>query len=221
MFTCDNCKVSLKGSYEVCPLCGGIINGDEEVTEEVFPSLPTIFQEFNIFIRLMILLSIVAIVASFAVNMIFTRESRWSFIVAGGVGCLWLSMFFIIRKKSNIPKTILWQVVLIGILSVLWDSSMGWLGWSIDFVIPGICVGAMIVMAISAKLLKISARDLTVYFLIDAIFGFVPIIFIIFGGLHFLFPSVICVAASIISISTLILFQGDNMRAELKKKMHI
>ncbi len=221
MLTCDNCKVSLKDNYEVCPLCGGITQGNGEGTKEVFPNLPTIFQEFNFFIRLMILLSIVAIVASVAVNMIFTRESRWSVIVAGGVGCLWLSMYFIIRKKSNIPKTILWQVVLIGILSVLWDRSMGWLGWSIDFVIPGICVGAMIVMAISAKLLKISARDLTVYFLIDAIFGFVPIIFIIFGGLNILFPSVICVAASVISISALILFQGDNMKTELKKKMHI
>ncbi len=221
MHICDNCKVSLKGNFEVCPLCGSIVHTNEEEMEEVFPNLPTIFQEFNIFIRLMILLSIVAIVASFAVNMIFTRESRWSLIVVGGISCLWLSMFVIIRKKSNIPKTILWQVVLIGILSVLWDRSMGWLGWSIDFVIPGICVGAMIVMAISAKLLKISARDLSVYFLIDAIFGFVPIIFIIFGGLNILFPSVICVAASIISISTLILFQGDNMIAELKKKMHI
>ncbi len=221
MLSCDNCKVSLKGNFEVCPLCGGIVHNDSEQTEEVFPNLPTIFQEFNFFIRLMLLLSIVAIVASFAVNLIFTRESRWSFIVAGGVGCMWLSMFFIIRKKSNIPKTILWQVVLIGVLSVLWDRSMGWIGWSIDFVIPSICVGAMIVMAIAAKIVKISVRDLTVYFLIDALFGFVPIIFIIFGGLNVLFPSVICVAASVISISALMLFQGDNMKAELKKKMHI
>jgi hypothetical protein len=221
MLTCDNCKVSLKGNYEVCPLCGGIVHGDGEETEEVFPNLPTIFQEFNFFIRLMILLSIVAIVASFAVNMIFTRESRWSFIVAGAVGCLWLSMFFIIRKKSNIPKTILWQVVLIGILSVLWDRSMGWLGWSIDFVIPGICVGAMIVMAISAKILKIGVRDLIIYFFVDAIFGFIPIIFILFGGLHVVFPSVICVAASAISLSALIIFEGDNMKTELNKRMHI
>lgn len=221
MLRCDNCKVSLKGNYEICPLCGCIIHEHENISDEVFPNLPTIFQEFNFFIRLMMLLSIVAIVASVAVNLIFTRESRWSLIVAAGVGCMWVSMFFIIRKKSNIPKTILWQVVLIGILSVLWDRSIGWLGWSIDFVIPSICVGAMIVMAIAAKILKISVRDLIVYFLIDSFFGFIPIIFIIFGGLNVLFPSVICVAASVISISVLILFQGDNMMAELKKRMHI
>jgi hypothetical protein len=35
------------------------------------------------------------------------------------------------------------------------------------------------------------------------------------------FPSIICVATSAISLSALILFQGDNMKAELRKKMHI
>jgi hypothetical protein len=104
---------------------------------------------------------------------------------------------------------------------VLWDWSIGWLGWSIDFVIPGICVVAMVVMAIAAKILKIGVRDLLVYLFIDIIFGFIPIIFILTGVLNVGFPSVICVATSAISLSALILFYGDNMREELKKKMHI
>ena len=221
MQKCDNCKVSLKGNYPVCPLCGGILHENEEKSEEVFPNLPTIFQEFNIFIRVIILISIVAIIISLAINMIFTKDSRWSLIVAAGIACMWISLFIIIRKKNNIPKTIIWQVVVIGILSVLWDWSMGWLGWSIDFVIPAICFGAMIVMAIAAKILKIGVRDLLVYLFIDIIFGFIPIIFLLTGVLKVIFPSVICVATSTISLAALILFQGDNMKAELKKKMHI
>ncbi len=206
MQSCENCKVSIKGEHHICPLCGGIMQASEEKVEEVFPYIPTIYQEFNIFIRSMILVSISAVIISFAINMIFTKESRWSLLVAASILCMWIAMFFIIRKKNNIPKTIIWQVVLIGVLSVIWDWSMGWLGWSIDYVIPSICVGAMIVMAIAAKLLKIGVRDLIVYFLLDGIFGFVPIIFILFGGLNVLFPSVICVAASAISLSALVLF---------------
>jgi hypothetical protein len=221
MQKCENCNVILRGNYEVCPLCGSIISSDETKGEEVFPNIPTIFQEFNLFLRVIIMISIAAIIISFAVNLIFTKESRWSLIVAGGIACMWLSLFFIIRKKNNIPKTIIWQVVLMGIFSVLWDWSMGWLGWSIDFVIPSICVVAMIVMAIAAKILRIGVRESIVYLFLDGIFGFVPIIFILFGGLKVLFPSVICVATSAISLSALILFQGDNMKAELKKKMHI
>lgn len=218
---CDNCKVHLKGSQRVCPLCGGIVPDSDGENEEVFPIIPTIYQEFNILIRTMILISISAVVISIAINVIFTRQSRWSLLVAAGVLCMWISLFIIIRKKSNIPKTILWQVAVIVILSMLWDRSMGWRGWSIDYVLPAVCVAAMIVMAISAKLLKIGVRDLIIYLLVDAIFGFIPIIFLIFGGLHVIFPSVICVAASAISLSALITFEGDNMKAELRKRMHI
>ncbi|HWT75731.1 MAG TPA: DUF6320 domain-containing protein [Mobilitalea sp.] len=221
MLSCDNCKVTLKGKHKVCPLCGGIIPENEEQEEEVFPYIPTIYQEFNILIRTMILLSISAVIISFAVNAIFTRESRWSILVAAGILCMWISLFFIIRKKNNIPKTIVWQVALISILSVLWDKSIGWLGWSLDFVIPTVCVGAIIVMAIAAKLLKIGVRDLIIYLFVDVIFGFVPIIFLLLGWLHILFPSIICVAASAISLSALILFEGDNMKTELNKRMHI
>lgn len=218
---CDKCRVHLRGSQKVCPLCGGIISEDDDRTEEVFPIIPTIYQEFNIFIRLMILISISTVIISFAVNFIFTRESRWSLFVAAAILCMWISLFFIIRKKNNIPKTIIWQVVIVGILSVLWDWFVGWHGWSIDFVIPSICVGAMIVMAVSAKLLKTGIQDLIIYMLVDGIFGILPIVFILFGNLHVLIPSVICVAASAISLSALIIFQGDNMKAELKRRMHI
>lgn len=221
MQSCTHCKVKIKGEHVVCPLCSGILEGKGDQDEDVFLYIPTIYQEFNVFIRILILISIVVVVASFAVNMIFTEDSHWSLLVAGGVLCMWISLFFIIRKKNNIAKTILWQVGVISILSVIWDRSMGWIGWSIDYVIPAVCVLAMIVMAVGAKILKIGARDLAVYLLIDAIFGFIPAIFIVFGWLNVLFPSVICVAASIISLSALILFEGDNIKNELKKRMHI
>lgn len=221
MQVCNHCKLSVKGDHSICPLCGGILDEKGNPMEEVFPHIPTIYQEFNLFIRILLLVSVVAVIVSFAVNLIFTRESRWSFLVAAGIACMWISLFFIIRKKNNIAKTIIWQVGLIGILSVIWDRFMGWNGWSIDYVIPSVCVAAMIVMAIGAKILKIGANDLIVYLLVDAVFGFVPVIFILFGWLNELYPSVICVAASAISLAALILFEGDNIKTELNKRMHI
>ena len=221
MQSCSNCKVSLKGNNKVCPLCGSMIHENAEIEEEVFPHIPTIFQEFNLFIRTMILFSISAVVISVAINALFTKESRWSLLVVASILCMWVSLIIIIRKKNNIPKTIVWQVALIAILSVLWDYSMGWRGWSIDYVLPSVCVGAMIVMAIAAKLLKLGVRDLIIYLFVDGIFGFVPIIFLLFGGLHVWFPSVICVATSAISLSAIILYEGENMKAELNKRMHI
>ncbi|MDF2542833.1 MAG: putative rane protein [Herbinix sp.] len=220
MILCEHCKVSIKGNQSQCPLCGGILQGKAK-DEDVFPPIPTIYQEFNIFIRVIILISIAVMAICFAINVIFTSESRWSFLVAGAVLCMWVSLFFIIRKKNNIPKTIVWQVGLISVLTVIWDYSMGWHGWSIDYVIPSIYVVAMLVMAIAAKILKISVRDYIVYILVDGLFGFIPVIFLLFGGLSVKYPSVICVSVSVISLSALLLFEGENIKAELNKIMHI
>jgi hypothetical protein len=217
---CENCKVQIRGNNKVCPLCGGIVLESGQCEEE-FPQIPTISQEFHLFIRIMILASLSVVIISFAVNAIFTKESRWSLLVAAGILCMWISMFFILRKKNNILKTIIWQVVIVSILSVLWDHSMGWIGWSIDYVIPSVYVGALIVMAISAKMLKIGVRELVIYLFVDGIFGFMPCIFITFGWLHVIYPSVICVAASAISLSAILLFEWDNMKTELNKRMHI
>lgn len=221
MQRCELCKVNIKGDSHSCPLCGSILSGNGDSGEEVFPHIPTIYQEFNIFIRIIVFISVTVIVMSFAVNLIFTRQSRWSLLVAAAVACMWISLFFIIRKKNNIPKTIVWQVCLLSIISYFWDLSTSWRGWSIDYVIPSICVVAMIVMAIGAKILKIGVRDLIIYILMDAIFGLIPIIFILFGWLNVMYPSVICVAVSALSLSALIIFEGDNMLAELNKRMHI
>ncbi|NLK74516.1 MAG: hypothetical protein GX288_04425 [Clostridiales bacterium] len=221
MLHCEHCKLDIRGSHSLCPLCGGIIRGENDIEDDVFPHIPTIYQEFNIFIRAMILVSISAVVISFAINILFTKESRWSVLVAAGVLCMWISLFFIIKKKSNIPKTIVWQVALISLLSVIWDYSIGWIGWSIDYVIPSVCIVAMIVMAVAAKILKIGIRDIIIYMFVDGIFGIIPVLFIIFNWVNVTYPSVICVAASVIFLSALLLFQGDNIKNELNKRMHI
>lgn len=221
MQRCENCKVQLNGTQKICPLCGGIVHDSGEKNEEKFPQIPTIYQKYNLFIRIMILISVSAVIISFAVNYIAYRQSRWSLFVAAGILCMWICMFFIIRKRSNIPKTIIWQVVLICILSVLWDHSVGWIGWSIDFVIPTVCLTAMVVLAVSAIILRIGVRELVVYVFIDAIIGFVPIIFLLTGWVSIKFPSIICVAASAISLTAILIFDWENMKTELNKRMHI
>ena len=218
---CEKCKVSLKGNNKICPLCGGIVQKQEENIPEVFPFIPTIYQEFNILIRTMLMVSITAIIITFAVNLIFTRSSNWSLFVAGAILCMWISLYFVIRKRHNIPKTIVWQVVLLTTISVIWDFSTGWRGWSIDFVLPIACVVAIIVMPIAYKILKIGVRDLLIYIFMDAIFGLIPIIFLVLGFLQIIVPSIICVAASAISLAAIVIYEGDNMKSELKKRMHI
>jgi len=113
------------------------------------------------------------------------------------------------------------QVAIISSLAIFWDWKIGWKGWSIDFVIPIACIGAMIMIYIIAKIMKLSIRDYITYALIDGLLGIVPLLFMLLGWTKFIYPTIICVALSIIFLSALFIFHGRDIKDELNKRMHI
>jgi len=60
------------------------------------------------------------------------------------------------------------------------DWKIGWRGWSLDYAVPILCVAALLVMYITAKVMRLSARDYISYFLLGGLFGIVPVLFILF-----------------------------------------
>lgn len=217
---CEHCNVHIRGNRKYCPLCQNSLSGTGSEQEETFPVIPVTYQ-YNLILRVMLFISICAVVVSIAINEMFPVDVNWPMFIIAGLLCMWLSVAIVIRKRHNIPKTILWQVAFISVLAVIWDWRIGWRGWSIDFVIPAACVIAMIVMAITAKIMKLGVRNLMIYFLLDGLFGIVPIIFILFHLLKVIYPSIICVTVSVISLSAVALFEGENIKEELDKRMHI
>jgi len=218
---CDKCKIHVAGSRSVCPLCQAVLSDEGEPSPNPFPTIPTIYRQHNLFFRWLIFASVVAAVVSVAVNLLLPQSGLWSLFVLAGIGCLWISLAIAIRKRHNIPKNMLYQVVIISGLSALWDWLTGWHGWSIDYVVPIICVCAMAALGILSRVLKWQLSDLLVYFCLDGVFGILPIVFYLTGCLHVPYPSIVCVAVSVISLAAILLFAGENMWHELKRRLHL
>nr|WP_282097111.1 DUF6320 domain-containing protein [Soehngenia longivitae] len=125
------------------------------------------------------------------------------------------------KKKTHLPKKIIWQVFIITVICIFWDIYTGFNGWSIEFVFPIICILAMLVMYILALVLKLSINDYITYILIDTFFGIIPIIFIALDLVEIIFPSIISVTVSIISLAAIFIFEGKNIIYELKKRTYI
>lgn len=221
MKRCEKCKVQVAGERKNCPLCQGPLSGESDGSREVFPKIPTIYKQYSLFFRILILVSIIAAVISVTINFMIPESGWWSVFVVAGIGCMWLSLAFSVRKRRNIPKNMLYQVVILSLVSALWDWLTGWHGWSVDYVVPIVCVAAMIAMAIVAQVMHLDISDLMIYFCIGALFGIVPLVFYFTGSLTVIYPSLICVAGSIISLAALMVFQGRAMRAELRRRLHL
>lgn len=218
---CEKCKVNVIGKRKTCPLCQDFLSGQDDDQEEEFPQITSIYKEYNMFFKMMILISIIIASISVAVNIAFHKGVYWSLFIIGGLVSVWVSLITAINKRNNIPKNIIYQVVIVSVAVVIWDYLTNWKGWSIDYVIPLVYVFAMVSMYVISKIMKLKLNDYILYLIIDGIFGIIPIIFILTGILNVLIPSLICVVTSIISLSTILIFEGDSMREEMKRRLHL
>lgn len=216
---CDKCKVSVRGKETVCPLCQNRLTGTDE--EALYPNIPTIYKQFELFFKLLILATITAGVTCVAINLILPRHGYWSVFVVFGLLCFWLSLAYAVRRKDNLPKNITFQAAMVSGLCVLWDFFTGWHGWSLDYVFPIICIAAMISLAVLSRVMRMPAGDYIVYLFVVVLFGIVPFILYLTGFVCIIIPSVICIGLSVVTLSALILFEGANMIAEIQKHFHV
>jgi len=217
---CKSCNVSVTGKRKICPLCQGRLTGDK-AQEEIFPKISFVYTEHSLFFKVMLLTSIIAGTVSVAVNILMPGGGAWSLFILGGLASVWASLITIINQRKNIPKNIVYQVMTISVTALIWDTLTGWRGWSINYIIPLVCVFAMISMAVISKIRKLHIEDYILYIIIDSLFGIVPVIFIILGLLDVLYPSIICISTSIISLSTIIIFEDKSLKAEIKRRLHV
>ncbi|MDW5299766.1 MAG: DUF6320 domain-containing protein [Sedimentibacter sp.] len=217
---CSNCKVNIVGNRKNCPLCQEILLGDK-CSDEIFPKISFVYKEHGLFFKIVLLASIVIASVSVAMNILLPQRGAWSLFILGGLGSVWASMINVINKRNNIPKNIVYQVMIISVIVILWDIITGRKGWSINYVVPLTCFFAMITMAIISKVRKLFIEDYILYIIIDGLFGIVPIIFIMTGILNVLFPSLLCIVTSIISLSTILIFEEHSLWAEAKRRLHL
>ncbi|MEG1880684.1 MAG: DUF6320 domain-containing protein, partial [Oscillospiraceae bacterium] len=213
------CNVDVRGTATLCPLCQSKLKGSE--TEDIYPKVPSLFKEYEIFFKFLILLSVAGSVICVAINLMIPQSGYWSVFVLLSVACFWITFMSTVKKREAIPANITIQVVLVSVFCVLWDYITVWRGWSLDYAIPCICTVGMVSMAVTARVTKIPIGDYIASFIMDICFGIVPIIFYLTGVLEVQLPSLICVALSIISLVTIVLFEGKNMRLELTKRLHL
>ena len=221
MLRCDKCKVDLTGPLRRCPLCGSELRGAPDGEHPVFPPLRLTPPRSRLPVRLALFLSVVAAVVCSGVNLCLPQSGIWSLFVTAGLMSFWLAFGVAVRKRRSILKSLLWLAVLISVLAVLWDIQTGFSRWSLNFVLPLLLISLQLLTLLFSWFFHLPLQDYLIYLTLGGLFGFVPLILFLFGQLRVPYPSVICAAVSLISLSALWLFQGRALRAEIRRRLHL
>ncbi|WP_101696571.1 DUF6320 domain-containing protein [Clostridium minihomine] len=222
MLRCNHCKVDLPGNQKRCPLCQKKPIGTPDGSGNPFPHLPEPrLPVSRILIAWMAFGSVCAAAICIIINMILPSGGWWSLFVIAGIGSLWVDFALMMKKRKNLPKNILWQVISISLIAVFWDFLTGFSGWSLDFVFPILCSCAMIAMAIVAKVRRLDTQDYILYLMIDCILGIVCFILMLTGAVHVVIPSAVSFGISIVFLAFLLFFEGKALWAEIQRRLHL
>ena len=171
--------------------------------------------------RMFTFLCIVAAVASAVLDYLITGDLNWFWFVAAGTVCTWLLVAVAYSKRRNILKNEMWQLLLVTILAVLWDRYTGWIGWSLDFVLPIGALGVLCSMAVIAKVQHLEREEYLFYLVQAALAGCVPVILTFLNLTTFVYPSVICSGISFLVLAGLLIFQKKDTLREFHKKLRM
>lgn len=218
---CSSCKVTVTGAKERCPLCHNPLSGEPAPETEVYPQLPPPRYSLHLLNKLVSLSAVVAIVVCLAVNWMFPSSGWWSLFASAGIISVWITTAVGISQRRNIIKNITWQLFLLSAFTVLMDLLVGWRGWSLDYVLPCLCVASMASMIVLSLAMHMPPNEYLFNLVLAAVYGVVPVIFLVTGLVNVIYPSIICAACSVIIVASLCIFEGGSIQRELKKKFHI
>lgn len=223
MKVCPNCKANIVGNWQGCPLCKNELHlkdKEQENSDSVFLNLPLEFNRQKA-LQLLIKLSLLLVVIYFVVQIFWPFRFFGLEYVIFGLMITWTLVVIFVQKRRNIVKTILYYLLFISIMSVYFDYTNGWLGWSITFVIPIISIASLLAMFIYAQVASLEISDYILYLQLTSLLGLAPLVFLIMDWVKLTLPSVLSVLFSLFMFVLLLLKYRRLMILELQKRMHL
>lgn len=155
-------------------------------------------------------------------NALFLPDMHWTILAGAGILSTWVVLMMGYVKRHNLMKSVMWETVIITVGAVLWDLSMGWYAWSVDWVLPIVAILAQLAMLIISKIQSHSAREYMIYYVMATLYGsLVPVILMAAGIIVFRKAAIVSISLSVLFLAGLIIFKGREFKEEMHKKLHV
>lgn len=176
----------------------------------------------NFVIKLLSLISVVVIIASFIVNFLTTPHFKWSLIVLIGVIYGWITTMYAIKKNINIASNVLLHFICVSVITIILDYIIGYKGWAISLALPIVIVIANTTMLVLTIVSHKKYFKYAMYHLIIFLLSIITIVFVILkvDNRSIIFV-IIAYVITIGSLITTIFLCGKALKEKIKRVFHI
>lgn len=220
MKKCNFCNVNIKDNTDHCPLCGGVLEGDEQGVD-TYPNVLKKEKAISFIFRLTLFLAIIASSACIVINISTGVSIVLSVIVSLSFLYLLLILYLFVRENAGYRVRAFGIVAAGIILVIIIDYILGFKRWSINYVFPS----ALIFMTIAFLLLMlINRRNWQSYLIIHMIitvFSVIPLVMCALDIITNPVMSIIAFSLSFVTTLGIIILGGSRVKSELYRRFHI
>ena len=177
----------------------------------------------NIAIRVMLIISAIAAIICFIVNLCTSTRFWWSLIVLAGIIYTWVAVIYSVHRNINIASSVLVHSVATTLLTLCIDFIIGYSGWAINLSIPIIIAVANITILVLTIVSIHRYYKYAIYQLIIFLLSLIPLIIDLFSNNIITMP-IFTIIASSIAVFTFVfslILCGKSIIEELDRRLHM
>lgn len=215
---CNKCRVYIDAPTNICPLCNSEIKIKNKI-DSSYPTLPTkanqkLLKKIIFFIACLVCITILCI------NYFLTPSIKWSIFVVLQIFLSYFVFTNIFNGRKKILKLLLTLNVLICSISIFWDFYSGFIGWSINYVFPALCISYGVFMLVLRFVNYFAFRETSSYIYLNICLGFIPIILVLCEKISANPLIYLSSLFAILNLLILIIFDGSNFKEDIAKRIH-
>ena len=217
MIKCNKCHINLDTVSDVCPLCNSDV---KENNNSVYPYIENNISRAVLMKKIFFIHCIVCL-AILLINYFCTPNVKWSVFVVIQVILTYFIFHKVLCGRNRILRLLFMLNFVICVVSIFWDYYVGFNGWSINYVLPSLCISYGIFMIILRFINYFAFKENTSYIYLNVCIAFVPLILVKLGKITFPLLAIISSVTGVINILILIIFGWSNFKEDIRKKFHM
>lgn len=169
----------------------------------------------------LIIVSVVIALILFIINKLTTPQIHWAALANCGIIYTWLTVMYSIKKGTNIAGHVLIQTILVSMVLLYIDKTIGYHGWSVYIGIPIALIVANITMVILTIISYKKYIKYAIYQLIIVFISLMPIALATKNIIEMKFLMRTAVDISVISLVISLVFCYKDIKEAVIRKLHM
>lgn len=214
MQSCPKCKITIRGHKACCPLCQGKLKGEPE--GDPFPVIPQPKVSSISFVRICTFI-LVALLLVMRLVRYLAGPLAWTTILSIAGILAWADLIVISWFRNNVMKTVVVQLYLMILITVILDARTGMHGWSVAWVLPVTFVAMAVATTIIGGVMHMPLESYVMYLFWNVLLSLLQVIALINGTNPFPVPAVISMLLLILLGAAVVIFRLDDLKHAANK----